>query len=87
MVLKFGQRARGGGGRGGEGVMKKLLRNKGLVERRASKFLYQFFFRKECFHYYWNTFSSFLSAKYFCLLQSIDLFFHAVYFLLENDIS
>ena len=38
-------------------VMKKLLRNRGLVERRGnSKLFHQFFFRKACFHYYWNFF-------------------------------
>ena len=51
--------------------MKKLLRNRGLVERGASlrkgwvsKSFYQFFLRKACFHYYWNTFFSF-----FCLVN------------------
>ena len=50
--------------------MKKLLRNRGLVERgvllerRVSKLLYQFFFRKAYIHYYWNTFFLF-----FCLVN------------------
>ena len=55
------------------GVMKKLLRNRGLVERgggllerRISKLFYQFLFRKSCFHYYWNTF--FLKRKFHFLL-------------------
>ena len=45
------------------GVMKKLLRNRGLVERegsfrkrRISKLFHQFSFRKVCFHYYWIIF-------------------------------
>ena len=43
------------------GVMKKLLRNRGLVEKGAwyslrggSKLFHQFSLRKACFHYYWN---------------------------------
>ena len=44
------------------GVIKKLLRNRGLVERGGggllrkrgvSKLFYQFSFRKACCHYYW----------------------------------
>ena len=48
--------------------MKKLLRNRGLVERGVllergfSKLFYQFFFRKACFHNYWNT-------SFFCLVN------------------
>ena len=46
---------------------KKLLRNRGLVERGGSlrkggggsKLFHQFSFRKACFHYCWNTFFSF----------------------------
>ena len=45
------------------GVMKKLLRNRGLVERGGplkkrgvSKLFHQFSFRKACFHYYWGFF-------------------------------
>ena len=63
-----------GGGRGGggvilkiwtkRGVIKKLLRNRGLVESKVSKLFYQLFFRKACFHYYWNTFFFF-----FCLVN------------------
>ena len=41
-------------------VMKKLLRNRGLVERECplrkrgvSKCFHQFSLRKACFHYYW----------------------------------
>ena len=43
--------------------MKKLLRNRGLVERGegGSKLFNQFSLRKVCFHYYWNTF--------FCLVN------------------
>ena len=47
------------------GVMKKLLRNRGLVESKVSKLFYQLFFRKACFHYYWNTFFFF-----FCLINT-----------------
>ena len=50
LFLKFGQR----------GVMKKLLINRGLVEREGllrkrgiSKLFPQFSFREACFHYYW----------------------------------
>ena len=46
------------------GVMKKLLRNRGLVERGVSKLFHQFSLRKACFHYYWI----FLSGKYSRLL-------------------
>ena len=51
--LKFGQ---------GVGFMKKLLRNRGLVEREGggslrkgvSKLFHQFSIRKAGFRYYWN---------------------------------
>ena len=71
--------------------MKKLLRGRGLVERggslrkgEASKVFHQFSLSKACFHYYSKTF--FLPSKYSRLLLSIDLFFHVLYFLPENDI-
>ena len=45
------------------GVMKKLFRNRVLVEREGAlrksgvtKLFHQFSFRKACFHYYWNFF-------------------------------
>ena len=74
------------------GFMNKLLRSRGVVwkgessvrtGRGWSKLFHEFSLRKASFHYYWN----------FCLVnirtcckQYIDLFFHVVYFLLENDI-
>ena len=43
--------------------MKKLFRNRVLVEREGAlrksgvtKWFHQFSFRKACFHYYWNFF-------------------------------
>ena len=46
------------------GSMKKLLRNRGLVERegplkkrKVSKLFHPFSFSKSCFHYYWIIFS------------------------------
>ena len=39
-----------------------------LRKSGVSELFYQFFFRKACFHYYWNTFFLFLSGKYSCLL-------------------
>ena len=72
------------------GVMKKLLRNRGLVERGeillergVSKLFHQFSFRKACFHYYWNTI---FCLVIFTLAVINRLFFRVVYFLLENDI-
>ena len=60
--------------------MKKLLRDRGLVERRGvPKLLHQF--SLTMFSLLLKYF--FLSGKYSHL---IDLFFHVVYFLLENDI-
>ena len=53
LFLKFGQR----------GVHEKLLRNRGLVEKRdhlrkrgVSKLFHQFSLKKACFHYYWIVF-------------------------------
>ena len=43
-------------------------------------------FQKSMFSLVLEYFSLLLSDKYSRLLQSIDLFFHEVYFLLENDI-
>ena len=45
------------------GVMKKLLRIVGLVEKGGggSKLFHHFSLRKACFNYYWNTF--------FCLVN------------------
>ena len=67
---------------GQKGGQEKLLRNRGLVgrmgvflERGVSKLFHQFSLLLE-----------FLSGKYSHLLYSIDLFFHVVYFLLENGI-
>ena len=72
------------------GVMKKLLRNRRLVERGeillergVSKLFHQFSFRKACFHYYWNTI---FCLVIFTLAVINRLFFRVVYFLLENDI-
>ena len=50
--------------------MKKLLRNRGLVERGGgplrkrgvSKLFHQFFFRKACFHYL-------ITIGFFCLVN------------------
>ena len=70
--------------------MKKLLRNRGLVERRVllERGVFQIvssvFLEKSMLSLLLECF--FLSGKYSHLLQSIDLFFHVVYFLLENDI-
>ena len=36
------------------GVMKKLVRNRGLVERGYFKLFLQFSFKKACFHYCWT---------------------------------
>ena len=42
---------------------------------RVSKLFHQFSFRKACFHYYWNTFSSFLSGNiHACCNQQIYSF-------------
>ena len=49
-----------------EGSWKNCLDIGELIERRSSKLFYQLFFRKTCFHYYWNTL--FLCGKYSCLL-------------------
>ena len=55
-----------------KGVMKKLLRNRGLVERGessqkegVSKLFNQFSFRKSCFHYYWI---------FFCLVNIHEIY-------------
>ena len=70
--------------------MEKLFRDRGLVERSGgvllergvSKLFHQFSFRKV----FITIGILFLLGKYSRLLQSIDLFLHVVYFLLENYI-
>ena len=66
------------------GVMKKLLRNRGLVKRGGFQIISSVFLKESMFSLLLEYF--FLSGKYSHLLWSIDLFFHVVYFLLENDI-
>ena len=75
--------------------MKKLLRNRVLVERGGGGVLLEkgvpncfisFSLEKHVFITIGIFFLIFLSGKYSYLLQSIDLFFRVIYFLLENDI-
>ena len=79
------------------GFMKKVFRNRGLVDgvgwgggvlldRGFPNCFISFSSEKHVFITIGILFFLFLSGKYSCLLYSIDLFFHVVYFLLENDI-
>ena len=68
--------------------MEKLLRNRALVEKGWGfpNCFISFSSKKHVLITIGKLFSLFLSVKYSWLLKLIELFFHVVYFLLENDI-
>ena len=66
--------------------MKKLFRNRGLVERGGfsqnggiSKLFHQFPLRKACFHYNWNTFFCLLNIHTCCNEQIFSFMWFTFY--------
>ena len=77
--LKFGQR---GGSWKNCWELGCLLKEGAFLERGVFQIVSSVFLKKSMF----SLLLEFLSGKYSHLLQSIDLLFHMVYFLLENNV-